>query len=668
LYLLTEGGSGAMQNLLARLVGWRLQYILVVAFVFTTAVTIAVGTPVTYTVINNYLAGAQDARVGRDMNLAEQFYELKLHDISATAQRLSTGPEVRANLAAANEGVFDAVQAVELEIDNELSVLPTDAQRFVLAIDANGKTVIGRMCCRDKEVRLATPNADWSSLPIIADALSKGQPQAATEVVSADVLRWVGLDQQARIELLPTEKAAPQPFNPAEGSAGLTVMGVAPVKSPDGQVLGAIVAGHLLNNDFTLVDRIRDVAGVDTVTVFFGDLRVSTNVLDKGERAIGTRVSQEVFDKVLLNGEEFTGPAYVVNQWYISRYRPLYNHQGEIVGILYVGAKQSTFQRLLDSFRRQVFLIALFTGLLAVLIAIPVSWSISRPLTELADATRKVAQGDWSVRVPVFGHGETGILAESFNTMVGTLKETQEQLVQKEKLASVGQLAAGVAHEINNPLGSVLLYADILRKETPEEDEQQRADLEMIMSEATRCKTIVNDLLNFSRQNQVLAQATDLNAILQEMAEEARKQDMYRDIDLVEDLSPDLPTIQADPLQIRQVFLNLMSNAAEAMREGGRLTLRTKKGPGEGWVTVEVADTGVGISPENMKKLFTPFFTTKPIGKGTGLGLAIIYGIVKMHRGQISVQSEVGQGTTFTITLREHLPTQTLAAEGSFVA
>ena len=314
-----------------------------------------------------------------------------------------------------------------------------------------------------------------------------------------------------------------------------------------------------------------------------------------------------------------------------------------------------------------MFLVAGASIFLAILIAIPLAWSISRPLTGLAKTTHQVAEGDWSVRAPVEGYQEIRSLAESFNTMIGTLEATQEQLIQKEKLASVGQLAAGVAHEINNPLGSVLLYADILAKETPEDNQRQREDLEMIIREATRCKTIVNDLLNFSRQNEVLAQETDLNTMLQELAEQSRKQDLFQSIEVLTDLDPDLGTIQADPLQLYQVFANLVNNAAEAMPDGGQLTLRTRKGPGRGFITVEVQDTGVGIPEEDMKRLFTPFFTTKPIGKGTGLGLAIIYGIVKMHRGQIGVQSRVGKGTTFTLTLREKLPGQMKAPAGSFV-
>jgi signal transduction histidine kinase len=238
------------------------------------------------------------------------------------------------------------------------------------------------------------------------------------------------------------------------------------------------------------------------------------------------------------------------------------------------------------------------------------------------------------------------------------LQETQDQLIQKEKLASVGQLAAGVAHEINNPLSTILLYADVLCQEISAQNAQQYQDLQMILREATRCRTIVNDLLSFSRQNEVLAQPTDLNALLEEIVEEIGIHERFQSVRIRMDLDPGLPIIEADPFQLRQVFCNLMNNAADAMPGGGTLTLRTKQGPWSGRITAEVQDTGEGISEENMKKLFTPFFTTKPLGKGTGLGLAIIYGIVKMHRGEITVQSQLGQGTTFALSLHQKLPAQ----------
>lgn len=647
-----------MQVPLARILGWRLRAILVVGFALTAAITVVVATLITDRVINNYLADAQDERVGRDMDLAESFYQLKLDETAAISYRMVRDARVIQSLPAAAQGKAEAIQTIDEQIGHKTTVPTVGGTYLLVVLDAEGQVVASRARRTEGELSPAHTEGNWADLQVVREVLSSGKEQVATEIIPAEFLIQVGLEEQARIDLIDTPRAAPQPFDPREGTAGLALTAIYPVTSEDGQVIGAVLAAYLFNNDFTLVDRIKEVAGVDTVTIFFGDLRVSTNVpLDEtGKRAIGTRVSQEVFDQVLVNGEEFTGPAFVVNQWYSTRYKPLYDHRGQVVGSLYVGAEQASFQRLVDSFRRQVFLIAGATILLAILIAIPLAWSITRPLTSLAEATRSVAEGDWSVRVPSSGPQEMSILAQSFNTMVERLKDTQEQLVQKEKLASVGQLAAGVAHEINNPLGAVLLYADILHKEAPKDNQQQREDLQMIIREATRCKTIVNDLLNFSRQNEVLAQETDLNDLLRELVAEASQQDLYQQIELLTDLSLDLPHVQADPLQLRQVFLNLMTNAAEAMPDGGYLTLRTAKGPAAGFVTVEVQDTGVGIPEETMKKLFTPFFTTKPIGKGTGLGLAIVYGIVKMHQGRIGVQSQVGEGTTFIITLREQLP------------
>jgi two-component system NtrC family sensor kinase len=656
-----------MLKLLTRPRGWRLQYILMIGFAVTTAITVVVGALITYGLINSYLIKAQDTRVGRDMDLANAFYNGKLDDISATAGRIASLSREWQNLIEAPQGSEQASQAIEAGIDNEIEHLPPGTQRFVVITDPEGITVTGRISSNGRidPVELGT---DWSSLPIVQSVLGQKELRKATEVMPAKMLGWLGLDDQARIALIDTPKASPEPFDPREGTAGLVLMGAAPILSEEGEVQGAVLAGHLFNKDFTLVDRIKRVAGVDTVTIFFGDLRVSTNVLDEeGSRAIGTRVSQEVFDQVLIRGEEFTGDAFVVNQWYITRYQPLYDHLGRIVGMLYVGVKQAAFQALVDSFARQVFFIAVATILLAILIAIPLAWSISRPLAGLASATHQVSEGDWSVRVRPEGYVEMRTLAQSFNTMVESLQEAQEQLVQKEKLASVGQLAAGVAHEINNPLGSVLLYADILHKETPETDEQQRQDLEMIIREATRCKTIVNDLLNFSRQNEVLAQETDINAMLVELAEQSRRQQLFQDVEIVTDLDPELGLIQADPLQLYQVFVNVMNNAAEAMPDGGSLTLRTRRGPMPGSISVQVTDTGVGISEENMKRVFTPFFTTKPIGRGTGLGLAISYGIVKMHRGQITVESEAGEGTTFTIALQRKLPADMAKPVDDFV-
>jgi two-component system NtrC family sensor kinase len=643
-----------MRRHINRLLGFRLQTTLVILFSLIALLTVGATALVTSKLIGDYLSGAQDRRVSRDMQLAEAFYEIKLDKISSTARRLASGAPVVGALPLVSQGDADAVAALEESVGNEIGSQSLTASHFIVVLDADGDSVLGRTVRSQGEVTPAIPG-NWSGLPIVSAAMTTGVEIAATEVVPAELLALVGLRDQARITMVDTPKAAPEPFDSREGTAGLTLTAVAPVVDEDGVVIGAVVVGHLFNNDFTIVDRIREVAGVDTVTIFFGDLRVSTNVLDlRGQRAVGTRVSQEVRDVVLIEGVGFTGPAYVVNENFITRYEPLRDHENQIVGILYVGARQASFEELVYEFDVRILMIALGSTLLAVMIAVPISRSITRPVEDLAEANERVARGDRTVSVPVAGTGELAILARSFNSMVETLRTTEQQLIQSEKLASVGQLAAGVAHEINNPLGTILLFSDIMRKELPEDD-PRRDDVKMIIDEATRCKTIVSDLLNFARQNEVLAQSTDVNALLSETAEELGVQPVFQDVEMMRRLDPDLPSIQADPAQLKEVFINIMTNAAEAMDGRGSLTVTTAPAE-DSMVSIVFQDTGCGIPEENLSKIFTPFFTTKPIGKGTGLGLAIVYGIIKMHRGQIYVESEVGVGSTFTITLPVRLP------------
>jgi two-component system NtrC family sensor kinase len=329
-----------------------------------------------------------------------------------------------------------------------------------------------------------------------------------------------------------------------------------------------------------------------------------------------------------------------------------------VVGSLYVGARESAFLGLLHTFYFRVALIALICIVLAGIIAVPIAQFITHPIAELVEATRRLAQGDMTVRVPVYSQGELAVLGQSFNIMVETLHQTQQELLHKERLASMGQLAAGVAHEINNPLGTILLFSDVMYKEAPQDD-PRRDDLKMIINETTRCKNIVADLLNFARQQEVLAQETDVHALLEKVVEGVRLQPIFEGVEIVHQFSPTLPAIQADPAQLQQVFVNLLNNAAEAMGGGGTITLATR--PLNGQVEIKVSDTGCGIPEGNLGKLFTPFFTTKALGKGTGLGLSIVYGIIKMHRGQIAVQSQVGRGTTFTVTLPVQLPSGQVA-------
>ncbi len=644
-----------MQRFISTLLGGRLRVVLIASFALVAALTVGLNTIVVSRVLEDYLAGAMDERVARDMDLAEAFYQLKLDEVAAVGHRMVQDPRVIQNLQAAFQGQAEAIQIIDQEISRKITVPTLGGTHLIVVLNTEGNISVGQVLSSEGQLSPLITQGNWRQLPIVAEVLSTGKEQAATEIIPAEFLAQVGLDRQAYISLIETPKAAPEPFDPREGTAGLAITGVYPLQDEDGQVIGVVLAAYLFNNDFTLVDRIKEVAGVDTVTVFFGDLRVSTNVMTKeGKRAVGTRVSQEVYDVVLKQGRDYVGRAFVVKEWFITRYVPLRDHQGQVVGSLYVGARVSAFERLVHTFNNRVALIALICIVLAGVIAVPIARFITRPIAELVEANRRLAQGDMTVRVQAYGNGELAVLGRSFNSMVETLHQTQQELLHKEKLASMGQLAAGVAHEINNPLGTILLFSDVMYKEAPEDD-PRRDDLKMIINEATRCKNIVADLLNFARQQEVLAQETDVHALLEKVVEGVRLQPIFKDVEIVRQFSPDLPIIQADPAQLQQVFVNLLNNAAEAMQEGGTITLATRPVNSQ-WVELKVSDTGRGIPEENLGKLFTPFFTTKALGKGTGLGLSIVYGIIKMHRGQIAVRSQVGQGTTFTVTLPVQLP------------
>ena len=637
-----------MRKWISTLIGGRLQFVLIASFSLIAALTVGLNAVAVSRVIEDYLVAAQDRRVARDMDLAEAFYQLKLAEVSELANRMAQDPIIADQLQLTRSGDEQALQYLEQEVVRRLSVPTMVGTYWILILDEAGEFISGGSLTYAGLLQEAV-GGGWGTMPVVAAAITSAQVQRGTEVVPVELLADVGLEEQARIALKDTPRAAPEPYDSREGSAGLALVVADPIEVDDSGLIGMVLVGHLFNNDFSLVDRVREVAGVDTVTVFFGDLRVSTNVPDEqGERAVGTRVSQEVREVVLEAGQAYKGEAFVVKEPFITRYEPLRDHAGRVVGSLYVGARISSFQQLVNDLISQVVLIALVSIILAGVIAVPVARIITRPIAALADATEQLTQGDMTVEVKVDGSGELASLSKSFNSMVGTLRETQRELLHKEKLAAMGQLSAGVAHEINNPLGTILLLSGVLHSETQEGD-ASREDLEMVIHEATRCKRIVSDLLNFARQQEVLAQATDLNDLLDTVLESVTRQELFKNIQVIREYEA-LTSVQVDPAQLQQVFVNLLINAAEAMDGHGALTLETRM-KDQDWVEIKLGDTGLGITEEHLGKLFTPFFTTKDPGKGTGLGLSIVYGIIKMHHGQISVQSHVGEGTTFTILL-----------------
>ncbi|OGP64689.1 MAG: hypothetical protein A2170_16945 [Deltaproteobacteria bacterium RBG_13_53_10] len=243
-------------------------------------------------------------------------------------------------------------------------------------------------------------------------------------------------------------------------------------------------------------------------------------------------------------------------------------------------------------------------------------------------------------------------------TIEKKLEETYLQLVSSEKMASLGKLAAGIAHEINNPLGGILIYASLIMEDLPEGD-PKRQDLARIVQETSRCKDIVKSLLEFARQTEPKMEPIDINRAITDGLFFLENQAFFHNIRIMKRLDPALPSPHGNAGQLKQVFMNIIVNAAEAMHGSGTLTIATSVASDHKSILVEFTDTGEGVAEENLTRIFDPFFTTKDVGKGTGLGLATSYGIIEGHGGKISVKSKVGEGSTFTIELPIHPGKQT---------
>jgi two-component system NtrC family sensor kinase len=450
----------------------------------------------------------------------------------------------------------------------------------------------------------------------------------------------------------------------------------------------------LLNNDNRLVDRITrvvfqrsqtDRSPPGNATIFLDEVRIATSVLDeRGKPAIGSLMSVAVFDTI-SRGMKSIGRAFVLRDHYFTAYEPLFDLNGSVAGALYVGMPEQPLMQL----RSQVNIIFTWVLLLVTLIGIALSaWlgkSMTRPVRALVEGVRRIAAGENLPDIHVDSHDEIHELADEFNTMkhrLATREEensflnrtleqrvvmrtaqleeknqqlmaAQKELAEAERLAAVGMLASGVAHEINNPLAIVRGNAELLEMmieaETPGSEE-----VETILRQAGRIEHIVRNLLTFSRNGIKRVSRFSLETLLNSILDQVGHQIPLEDYAIARDYLGKEIVLEGDEDQLRQVFTNLVVNGLQAMAVRGILTVDAALDGNGTQVSVTVADNGPGISLENREKLFTPFFSTK--SGGTGLGLAISYGIVKDHGGEIRVASETGEGASFVVTLPVRQP------------
>lgn len=529
--------------------------------------------------------------------------------------------------------------------------------------------------------------------PVVKTALS-GTSGAGIDIMGPEDLNTLapGLAEQARFDLI--ETAAAVPTSRTAEDRGMVVHSASPVAMNGHD--GVLVGGILLNRNLQFIDTINAlvylnaVTGGDrqgTATLFLEDVRVSTNVrLFEDVRALGTRVSAAVRNRVLGQGETWLDRAFVVNDWYISGYLPLTDSFGKRVGMLYVGFLEAPF----TAAKRAAYLwmIAAFAGVL-MLSAPLFLWlakGIFAPLERMNRTMRRVEGGDLSARNGDIGaQGEIGAVAahldsllnqvqdrdqrlrayaDGLNQMVdkrtselrkanAKLEETFKQLVMSEKLASIGEITAGVAHEINNPVAVIQGNVDVIRETLGDDSGDVKTELALIDQQVMRIDAIVGKLLQFARPGEF--SGYDETVMLPPLVEDSLVLVDHllskRAIQVRKDFS-DAPPVRIDPGEMQQVVINLIVNAMQAMGESGTLSLSVSaaESSGQAGTQLSVRDSGPGIPEDKLASVFDPFFTTKQ-AEGTGLGLSISQTLVQRAGGLISARNPAGGGAEFTVWL-----------------
>lgn len=614
--------------------------------VLTGASSIAIGY---YIIINNIYSHAYSS-VQSHLNSTEYIYDVKIRIIHMFMDHLASLDYIQEAVRIGNRGLIEK-KLIEVKDELALDILNiADAQGNIIARAANPKF-------RGDSVRD----------DLFIDYVIKNKKSCwGSDIMTKEYLSREGDDlaRRAGMKIVKTRMSRPNDKDYEE--RGLMQKAASPIYHK-GKLVGIIYGARLLNGNFEIVDRIQNLVFknekieghfVGNATIFLDDVRISTNVkLDDNTRAVGTRVSEEVYKKVVEQGEVWLYKAFVVNKWYISAYSPIRDPLNKVIGILYVGMLEDKYDNIKKTTNVFFFLMTVITASIAIVLSLYIIRSVITPYKVLVNASKAIAGGDYSTKIEITSKDEVSYLAAVFNKMVSAIEErdiklkeqTQAQLTQSEKLASLGRLASGIAHEINNPLTGILTYSSLLLEDCIGTKYQD--DLQVIVNETMRCKNIVRGILEFARETRLEMEMTDINRIILDTLSIMEHHVNFQNIHIHQRLSGDIPEMNLDINQLKSVISNLAVNAADAMPGGGELTITTGYDKAAKIITIEVKDTGIGISEKNIGKIFEPFFTTKDPGKGTGLGMAVTYGIIKRHNGTIEVESAVGIGTKFTIKL-----------------
>ena len=658
-----------------------LQKRLILGFLVATCITGMVATFVGIKIISTNTMDEAQRRVQQDINTAKLIYE---HDMERLAFQVRC-VVLRSHLdEAISSGDMLALEDLNGLIRTGVEIKDGPGTGCACLDMLSLVDAEGTVRYRASNPAVKGDNVWWD--PVIRECLDKKTPLSATELISSERIKRENPLLSERLEIAIVETPRSIETGEEQLSEGMVLRAAYPIFDAHGDFRGALVGGVLLNGDYAIVDKIKETVYRDEkykdldmgfATIFQGGVRISTNVMtENSKRAIGTVVSKEVYEKVVEKGKDWIGRAFVVNDWYLSSYVPVYSIDNNIIGMLYVGILEAKYRDM------KLLAMWIFLGIttLGMIVAFIISFWMGHTIIErmriLKQAAETIATGDLDYQLPRSKSSDFGVLDKAFNDMVRSLKDrddrlkrTLQQLTQTERLISLGQIAAGVAHEMNNPLGGILLYSNLVLEDLPE-DSPARENMNKIVYQTNRCKEIVQNLLDFARTPSGEMAPLDINDVLLTSLSLVKDQSMFHGIEIETSFTEGLAEVNGDRLRLEQVFLNLFINASDSMDEGGRLTVATKlisRFPSDAekgtemekicllasphTIKITISDTGRGIDRAYLAHIFEPFFTTKDPGQGTGLGLSIAYGIVRKHDGFVDVESEPGRGTTFSIFL-----------------
>lgn len=619
-------------------------------------------------------------KVGSDLVTAHEYFARMRQNVAVDLDALAGSQRLARAMAG---GSPEALRAYLEEARQQAGL------DFLFLLDAHGRITA--------TPHAPGPHAERTHWPVVSAAVA-GEASTAIDVFDAEHLAAIdrSLARRARLALVPTPAAAPD--SRSEETRGLLIHSATPVRDDARRTSAVLEGGVLLNGNSEMVDRINAIIYRDgtlplgskgTATLFLGDARIATNVrLFAGDRALGTRASQAVRDHVLGDGKVWLDTAFVVNDYYVSGYEPVIDSFGNRVGMLYVGFLEAPFSDAMHGALLTLFAVFVTVSIAGAVLSLNWARSVFKPMERLSATIRQVGEGDHDARVgAVTSRDEIGQLAAAFDQLLdnlaarrmelqrwgdeldrkvaertreleaanATLDQARQHLAMTEKLAAIGELTAGVAHEINNPVAVIQGNLDVLQEILGPAAAPVKEEIRLIHEQTHRIWLIVTKLLQFARPGEFAgyAEGIDPAQVIADCLVLTRHNLERRQIAVQVDNAATC-RVEVNTSELQQVLINLIVNAIQAMPEGGRLTLSSRDWIEDGQpigADIQVCDTGQGIAAEDLSRIFDPFFTTKK-GSGTGLGLSISYAIIERYGGSISVTSRPGEGACFTVRLR----------------